>query len=82
MEAIGSDLRKALEVLFCNAPGNQNEAIQWIQEFQNSPQAINASLYVLKTSENNGAILFGVMKLLVQRILIGWSSLISFCVSV
>ena len=58
--------------------GNQNEAIQWIQEFQNSPQAINASLYVLKMSGNNGAILFGVMKLLVQRILIGWPSLISF----
>ena len=23
MEAIGSDLRKALEVLFCNAPGKK-----------------------------------------------------------
>ena len=89
MEGILSELKSALEVVFCGSEGinrcrflygigNQNAAIRWLHEFGNSDSVIDACLQLLQTESANTAILFGILKLLVQCVLQKWSHIISF----
>lgn len=89
MEEIANNLRHALEVIFLNAGGtvllaarnrigNQNLALQWVQEFQNSENAIEVTLYLLNSGSLNDAILFGALKILVERFYQSWNQIISF----
>lgn len=57
--------------------GDQNMAIQWLNDFGNSENTVEACLHLLQKEQSNRAILFGILKLLVQRVLLGWSQLIS-----
>ena len=89
MEEMASNLRHALEVIFLNTGGtawcvvregveNQNLALQWVQEFQNSENAIEVTLYLLNSGSLNDVILFGALKILVERFYQSWSQTISF----
>lgn len=58
--------------------GNQNFALQWVQEFQSSENAIEVTLYLLNSGSLNDVILFGAMKVLVERFYQSWNQIISF----
>lgn len=53
-------------------------ALRWIQQFETSEHALDACLYLLQMNLPMNAVVFGVLKLVAQRVFMGWSSLISF----
>ena len=75
MESIAKDLKTALEVIFLNTGGNQNLALQWVQDFQSSSNAIEATLYLLNSENLNDVILFGTLKVLVERFHHSWNQI-------
>ena len=60
--------------------GNQNLALQWVQDFQSSSNAIEATLYLLNSENLNDVILFGTLKVLVERFHHSWNQIISLMV--
>ena len=60
--------------------GNQNLALQWVQDFQSSSNAIEATLYLLNSENLNDVILFGTLKVLVELFHHSWNQIISLMV--